>query len=281
MLAETLELVLHAQAYGYAVGAFNIYNLEGALAVRQAAEAQKSPAIIQIHPRALVFGGRGLISLCLGVADEASVPLGVHLDHCDSPEIISFALTAGIRSIMADGSKLPYEGNLAFTREMTHKAHQQGADVEAELGRISGSEDGISQAAWDAKMTDPIQAEEFIRETNVDMFAVCIGNVHGPYPGEPGLDFYRLREIREKVELPLVLHGTSGLPDPLIQKSIQSGICKFNVNTELRRVYISAAQRTLSDPSNGELLDLMEGVVKAMQEVVMGKMVQFKSTHRY
>lgn len=279
MLSSTKELLRTAQENAYAIGAFNVYNLEGVQAVVQAAEANHSPAMLQIHPSALGYGGSPLVALCLEAAHSATVPIAVHLDHSTSPEDIQAALEAGVTSIMADGSHLSYSENLAFTREMTTLAHAKGAVVEAEIGRISGSEDGLTIAEYEAKMTDPAQAGDFVRETQVDTLAVTIGNVHGPYRSEPKLDFERLMAIRQSVDVPLVLHGASGLPEAMIHRSIQLGVCKFNVNTEVRQAYLETLKETLS-LSSPDLLDSMKAAIAAMGSVVSTKLQLFGSVNK-
>ncbi len=205
MLASTLDLIHAAEAGRYAVGAFNVYNLEGVKAVVQAAESERSPAMLALHPASLRHGGQALVALCMAAADEATVPVSVHLDHSTSAGDIANALQRGLRSVMADGTHLSYEDNLRFSREMAQLAHANDATIEAELGKLSGSEDGLTVPELEAKMTDPMQAGEFVRETGVDAFAVCIGNVHGRYRSEPALDFARLAAIRKQVNVPLVL----------------------------------------------------------------------------
>lgn len=276
MLTSTIELLETAHRNAYAIGAFNIYNLEGVKAVINAAEALQSPAMLQLHPSALSYGKSPLVALCLEAANSSLVPISVHLDHSTSEKDIQAALAAGIKSIMADGSPLEYEKNLSFTREMTKLSHENGAVVEAEIGRISGTEDGLTVAEYEAKMTDPQQALEFVRETKVDTLAVTIGNVHGKYRGEPKLDFNRLAAIRRLVDIPLVLHGASGLPESMISKSIQLGVCKFNVNTEVREAYLEVLKSTHS-LSSPDLLDVMEKSIAAMQSVVTDKLQLFGS----
>lgn len=279
MLTATQELLQAARQGGYAIGAFNIYNLEGIKAVIQAAEAERSPAMLQIHPSSLEFGGSPLVATCLEAARAAAVPVAVQLDHSNSSQAIQMALTAGMPSIMADGSALPYGENLAFTREMTQLAHAQGAAVEAEIGRISGSEDGLAVEEKAAKMTDPVQAAEFVAATQVDSLAVTIGNVHGQYRSEPKLDFERLEKIRHSVEVPLVLHGASGLPTEMIHRSIALGVCKFNVNSQIRQAYLTSMRTTLASDTV-DLLDVMGAAVAAMQGVIAEKLRVFGSVGR-
>ena len=278
MFASMVDMLQQARTGGYAVGAFNVYNLEGVKAVICAAEAERSPVILQIHPKALDYGGSPLAILCIEAARQASVPVAVHLDHSTSAQTIRFALSTGMSSVMVDGSHLDYAENVAFTREMAHLARERGAGVEAELGRISGAEDGLTVAEWEAKLTDPQQAAEFIAQTQIDALAVCIGNVHGHYRTEPHLDFERLAAIHEYVNIPLVLHGTSGLPDTMITRAIELGVCKFNVNTEVRDANVNALRTTLTHRQGTDLLDVMDDAVSAMQAVITRKLRLFRSS---
>ncbi len=277
MLASTLELLQTARRNVYAIGAFNVYNLEGVKAVIQAAETHQSPAMLQLHPSALKYGKSPLVALCMEAAEAATIPVSVHLDHSTSEKDIRSVLSEGVRSIMADGSPMPYEKNLEFTRQITDLAHSQGAIVEAEIGRISGTEDGLTIAEKEAKMTDPDQAVEFVRATQVDALAVTIGNVHGEYKNPPRLDFERLRRIRNLLSIPLVLHGASGLPDDMINRSIQLGVCKFNVNTEVRQAYMQALKAEICGQPNQDLLDVTSEAIAAMQSVVAEKLQLFGS----
>ncbi|MDS3861329.1 class II fructose-bisphosphate aldolase [Thermosynechococcaceae cyanobacterium BACA0444] len=279
MLASTQELLETARINSYAIGAFNVYNLEGVKAVVNAAEDAASPAMLQIHPSALRYGRSSLIALCLEAARSATVPISVHLDHSTQAKDIQAALKAGLTSIMADGSHLSYPENLKFTREMTQLAHQYGAVVEAEIGRISGTEDGLTIAEKEAKMTDPDQAVEFVQATGVDALAVTIGNVHGEYKSPPRLDFDRLLKIRQRLSIPLVLHGASGLPAAMIGRSIQLGVCKFNVNTEVRQAYMSSLQQEICHDTDKDLLEVAGAAISAMKSVIEDKLLLFGSAH--
>lgn len=179
---------------------------------------------------------------------------------------------------MADGSRLEYAENLAFTREMATLARAAGRSVEGELGRLSGSEDGLSVSEIEARLTDPDQAAEFVAETGVDALAVCIGNAHGAYSQTPALDFDRLEAIGRRLSVPLVLHGTSGLPDDAIRRSIASGVCKFNVNTELRSACLAAAGDYLKGSETPELVRLMAVEIDAMKAPVKAKIRLFGSS---
>jgi tagatose 1,6-diphosphate aldolase GatY/KbaY len=282
MLTSTLELLETARRHIYAIGAFNVYNLEGVQAVVRAAEASRSPAMLQIHPSALKYGGTSLVALCLEAARSSAIPMAVHLDHSTSASDIHQALAAGMTSIMADGSHLPYAENLEFTRKMTQLAHDRGAVVEAEIGRISGTEDGLSVSEKEAKMTDPVQAAEFVRQTQVDSLAVTIGNVHGEYKSPPRLDFDRLVRIRQNLGegTLLVLHGASGLPASMISKSIELGVCKFNVNTEVRQAYMNVLGDEICTAPGADLLPCMDGAIAAMQQVITEKLELFGSHNK-
>ncbi len=280
MLASVQALLEHAQRERHALGAFNVYNLEGVQAVIGAAEQAHSPAILQVHPAALAHGGQPLLALCLAAARDTDRAIGVHLDHAASDSAIRLALAAGLTSIMADGSQLPYAENVAFSRAMVDLAHAQGAAVEAELGRLAGTEDNLTVEAYAARLTDPEQAAEFAAATGIDALAVCIGNVHGRYPGEPRLDFERLAALRRRLALPLVLHGASGLPPALVRRGIELGVCKFNVNTELRQAYVDAVRDTLAAAQTPDVLDLMRAAVGAMQAAVIAKLQLFGSAGR-
>lgn len=280
MLKNTAALLSHATSVGYAVGAFNVYTLEGATAVVAAAEELQSPVMLQLLPSALSIGGRPLLATCLALAEDAAVPIAVHLDHCSSQVTLMKTMLWGASSVMADGSELPFEQNIKFTRQIVEIAKELGAGVEAELGRLSGKEDGIAVHQRQALLTSPEQADEFVQQTGVDALAVCIGNVHGRYRQKPELDFARLEKIRQRVDVPLVLHGTSGLPDELIDKAIEHGICKFNVNTELRQACLRATERCFSDAQPGkhpELTWIMEESINSMKEVVAEKIKLFRS----
>lgn len=280
MLSPTANLLNAAQRGGYAIGAFNVYNLEGVRAVVEAAEAAASPAMLQLHPGSLKAGGAVLIALCLSAAQAANVPMSVQLDHSSTTTAIQHALDAGVRSVMVDGSHLPYIENIAFTQSTTALAHTHGAFVEAELGRISGTEDGLTVEAYQSLLTNPNQAAAFVATTQADALAVCIGNVHGHYSHPPQLDLPRLEAIRVAVAVPLVLHGASGLPDAQVRSTIERGVCKLNVNTELRAAYLATLRTHLQQTPSLELVPLMDAAITAMRAVVAEKLTLFGSVGR-
>jgi tagatose 1,6-diphosphate aldolase GatY/KbaY len=277
MLVPTDHILQEARRRGYAVGAFNVYTLEGIRAVVSAAESSLSPAILQVLPAALDVGGTPLIAAGLEAARHSAVPMSVHLDHCDVPLTIEIALKAGVSSVMADGSALALEDNLVFTSRMVRLAASMGRTVEAELGRLTGDEDGITVDKRNASLTDPVQAADFVSATGVHALAVCIGNVHGTYHEPPQLDFDRLSAIAENVSIPLVLHGTSGLPDAMIARAVALGVSKFNVNTELRTACLKAGRAYLTGSDKPELAERMRIEISAMVQPVRVKIACFGS----
>ncbi|XP_058108204.1 uncharacterized protein LOC131251484 isoform X2 [Magnolia sinica] len=274
---STKDLLLNAEKGGYAVGAFNVYNLEGVDAVVAAAEAEKSPAILQIHPSALKHGGIPLVACCISAAEQANVPITVHFDHGNSKVELLEALELGFDSVMVDGSHLPFNKNISYTRDISFLARSKNMLVEAELGRLSGTEDDLTVEDYEAKLTDVTQAQEFIDATGIDALAVCIGNVHGKYPTSgPKLRLDLLKDLHAMASekgVVLVLHGASGLPRELVKECIELGVRKFNVNTEVRNAYLES----LRDPKK-DLIHVMASAKEAMKAVVAEKMRLFGST---
>lgn len=240
------RLLLDAQEKGYAVGAFNIENMEMMKAVLEAAEETRSPVLLQTTPSTVRYGGLAVYAaMAAAMAKETDIPVCLHLDHGDSERLALDALEAGYTSVMIDGSKLPLEENIALARRVVGAAKGRGVPVEAELGKVGGKEDDL-EAESDG-YTDVDDAVRFVRETGVQSLAVAIGTAHGFYAGTPVLDKERLSAIRAKVEIPLVLHGASGLSDEDVRDCVRRGICKVNFATELRVAYTRAVQKLLLD----------------------------------
>jgi len=274
LLKDTTDLLKLAEEGCFAIGAFNVYNMEGAMSVIEAAEEEGLPAMIQIHPGSMAIGGKILAALCLAAAEESATPVSVHLDHSEYSGDIERGLSYGIRSIMVDGSKLEYEENTYFTKKWARTIHNLGGFVEGELGRLSGTEDNLTTSDYESKLTDPDEAADFVCRSEVDALAVCIGNVHGEYSRLPSLDFERLREIQRSVRIPLVLHGASGLTDELVAEAVDLGVRKLNVNTEIRQAYLRALRDKIS-MGNIELTDVMNATLLSMRKVVKSKIRQF------
>lgn len=236
-LQTSKELLLNAQRGGYAVGAFNVENMEMAQAVIAAAEEMRSPVLVQTTPSTLRYAPPAVFAAMVrALAEKATVPVALHLDHGNSAVLAREALEGGYTSIMIDGSPKPFEENVALTAEVVAFCHAAGVSVEAELGCVGGKEDDLERC-FDDPYTDPAQAVEFVERTGIDSLAVAIGTAHGIYQGEPHLDLDRLSDIRRMVSVPLVLHGTSGVPEEVVSQCIDRGICKVNYATDLRIAY--------------------------------------------
>ncbi len=245
MYTTSKEMILAAQRGGYAVPAFNFENMEMVQAILAAAEETGSPVLLQTTPSTIKYMTlRQAYAMVKAEADAVRVPVSLHLDHCESYEGVCAALEAGYSSVMIDASKLDYEENIALTQKTVQAARERGVPVEAELGTVGGKEDGHSAAI---AYTDPAQAVDFFQRTGVDLFAVAIGTAHGFYKGEPKLDFELLQTIAGLISAPLVLHGGSGIPDEMIRKTIDLGICKVNFATELRAAMTAAVRQALED----------------------------------
>jgi tagatose 1,6-diphosphate aldolase GatY/KbaY len=268
--AHVLE---EARREGRAVGAFTCYDLAGLEAVARAAEARGAPAIVLVSPGSFTSpGGPRLVRAFRAAAEEASVPLLVQLDHVSEPGVIEAAARAGVHAVMADGSRLPYEENLAFSAAMVRSLHRHGVGVEAELGRVEGHEDEAREVV-SGEMTDPEQATAFRAASGVDCLAVAIGNVHGHYSGPPELDWGRLDLIRGGDGEPLSLHGASGLPEPMLRRAVDLGIAKVNVNTELRAAYFGTLEQEVRPRSRTlDLKGLGDRVVERVSAVVDEKL---------
>jgi len=245
MLVTTKEMLLTARAGGYAVGAFNAENMEMTVAVLAAAQDLHAPVILQATPLMMQFASAALYAAMARAAMEnVTVPVALHLDHGDSYEVAVRALRAGYTSLMLDGSRLPYEENVALTCRVAGLAAPCGIPVEAELGAVGGAEDGLS---GEASGTDPAQAADFLARTGADFLAVGIGTAHGVYRARPNLDLERLEAIRARVDVPLVLHGASGLSEEDIRACAARGICKINFATELRLAYAGGIKDLLAE----------------------------------
>ena len=274
MLASTREIIDIAERERFAGGAFNVYNLEGAVAVIRSSELESLPVILQISPTSLESVGVPLVASIVALAQKSSLPTSVHVDHCGKQAEIDSAVSLGLRSIMADGSRLSYQGNIDFTLEAVNKIREFGGFTEGELGRLTGTEDGLTIPEYESLLTDPDQAADYCRITHIDALAVCVGNIHGKYHEEPKLDFDRLSEIHSSVSVPLVLHGASGLPEWMISRAIDLGVRKFNVNTEVRGAFINSVSSSL-DNTDLDLGQIMDISINSMSQVVTSKIRQF------
>lgn len=224
------EMLVRARAGRYAVGAFNVENMEMAQAVVMAAEKMRAPVMIQTTPGTLKYADAMLFAGMISrLAKDATVPVALHLDHGDSFDLARYCISQGYTSVMIDGSKLPYEENVQLSSSVVEMAGS--VPVEAELGTVGGKEDTHEASA---SCTDPDQAAEFVRRTGVSSFAPAIGTAHGVYKSTPKVDVQLLEKIASLISIPLVLHGTSGVPDETVRACIERGISKVNYATDLR-----------------------------------------------
>ncbi len=302
MLVTNKKLLSVAKAEGYAVGAFNIQNLETLLAVVEASTEERSPVIVAATSSTIKYAGLEYLAKMVKTAAESTpVPMSLHLDHGKDVETVSNCIDTGFTSVMIDGSHLNFEQNIALTKRVTRLAHSKGISVEGELGRLAGVEEATVEEK-EAVLTDPEAAKEFVERTGVDALAVAIGTCHGAYKfkGEPKLDFERLKAIRKKVKVLLVLHGASsvpswiikkatkfgaelsgakGIPDEHIKEAISLGIIKINIDTDLRLAFTCAIREILTgSPKEFDPRKILGPAKEAVKEVIKGKMRLFGSS---
>lgn len=278
-IQNTKEMLEKASREGYAVPAFNIHNLETIQTVIEAAVDMKSPVILAATPGTMDYAGRGYVQAMAEVAArENDIPIALHLDHHETIESIEESLKLGTKSVMIDGSHSSFEENIALTKQVVDLAHSYGATVEAELGRLVGQEDDLIVEAEDAIYTDPDTVEEFIERTGVDSLAVAIGTGHGVYESKPNLDFDRLEKINNLVDIPIILHGASGIVKEDVQKCIELGCAKVNVSTELKLPFSAALREFLiENPEESDTRKYMKPAKEAMKQAVIEKILICKS----
>src|SRR5690625_2495800 len=279
------EMLEKGKENGYAVGQFNINNLEYAQAILQAAEEEKSPVIIGVSAGAARYMGgfKVTVAIVKSLMKEygTTVPVAMHLDHGASFEQCAQAIQAGFKSVMIDGSHLPLEENIALTKKVVELAHIHGVSVEAELGRIGGQEDDLIVEDAHAAYAIPEECERLVKETNVDCFAPALGSVHGPYKGEPNLGFKEMEEVMNLTNVPLVLHGGTGIPTKDIQRAISLGSAKINVNTENQMAQAKIIREVLAEqPEQYDPRKYMGPGRDAIKETVIGKMREFGSSQK-
>ncbi|MDD6816847.1 MAG: class II fructose-1,6-bisphosphate aldolase [Firmicutes bacterium] len=302
-LVTTKDMFRKALDGGYAVGAFNINNMEIVQAITDAAVAEKSPVILQVGTISMNYLRPAYtVKLVEAAAEDAGIDFAFHLDHGEDFETCRKCVDMGFTSVMIDGSKLPFEENIEMTRRVCEYAHARGVVVEAELGKLAGVEDSVNVDARSATFTDPDQAAEFVERTGVDSLAVAIGTSHGAYKfkGEPYLDFQRLQEIHKRIpDTPLVLHGASsvlpqyieqcnayggtipaatGVPESMIKEAAGYGICKVNVDTDIKLAMTAAVRKQIAedtasfDPRKymGAGRDLITEMIRHKMQAMLG-----------
>lgn len=281
MLVNFNDVLLPAKRNHYAVGLFNAVNIELARGIINAAECSKSPVIIGTAEILFPYGPLEDVSYYLiPMANKANVPVVVHLDHGLNKETCLKALELGFTSIMYDCSTEPYEVNVEKVKEMADIAHSYGATIEGELGHVGdneGSSEGSSHLLDPSRYyTDPMMAKDYVKKTGVDALAIAVGNAHGMYKLPPKLDFERIRTIAEEVDVPLVLHGGSGLTDYDFRQAIKEGISKINIFTDINVAMAKAAIDKFTDVNKG-ITDLIPVAVEAVKQEALSKMKLFSS----
>lgn len=300
MLVSSKPMLLKAMKGGYAVGAFNVNNMEMVQAIVDAAVLEHAPVIMQTSEGALAYGRVDYLYALVKKAAEAKVPIAFHLDHGKEEKLVKAMIKLGLHtSVMFDGSPLPFAANILKTKAIVKLAHRKKIQVEAELGAIAGIEDFVSVSDRDAHLTSPDQAAEFVQKTGCDSLAIAIGTSHGAYKfkGSSHLDIERLKEIKAVVDVPLVLHGASGVPlwlkrrcldagceieeakgvsDESIARAVAGGINKINVDTDLRIAFTAAVRQALrDDPANIDPRKYLAPARDLMTKVVRHKMQLF------
>ncbi|MDO6353529.1 MULTISPECIES: class II fructose-1,6-bisphosphate aldolase [unclassified Caloramator] len=298
-LVTTKEMFKKAYEGGYAIGAFNINNMEIIQGIVEAAKEEKAPVILQVSASALKYANpKYLIKMVEAAVEDSGLPIALHLDHGENYEICKTCIDLGFTSVMIDASKYPLEENIKITKQVVEYAHSKGVVVEAELGKLAGVEDEVKVSAREATFTDPEEAYEFVHKTGVDSLAVAIGTSHGAYKfkGEAKLDFERLEEIQKKLPgFPLVLHGASavmpefvekcnryggklegaqGIPVEMLRKAASMAICKINMDTDLRLAMTATIREVFATkPEEFDPRKYLGAAREAIKQVVKDKIV--------
>jgi fructose-bisphosphate aldolase class II len=304
-LVASKQILTEAQDKKYAVGAFNINNMEILQSVIEAAVEKHSPALIQVTEGAVKYAGLNyLVAMVKTATSKLDIPFALHLDHGKSLKMIKKCIEFGFTSVMIDGSHLPFEENIATTKEVVDLAHSKGISVEAELGRLAGIEDNVSVDEKEAILTDPDEARMFVEKTKIDALAIAVGTSHGAYKfkGEVKLALDRIKTIKQLTGIPLVLHGASsvdpetvekalkygaklpgakGVPPQSIKQAISNGISKINIDTDLRLAFTAAVRKILT--TSPEIFDprkIIGPAREAIKKIVKDKMDLFGSSGR-
>ena len=271
MVVSSARLMKRAEKENYAIPAFNIDNLESAMAVSEIMHEMRTPVIVQMIPRTLNYGGIAIYpAMMRELMADCPVDYALHLDHGSSLALAKKCVAGGFSSVMFDGSLMPFEDNIKFTKEVTDFALPMDVSVEGELGTIGGKEEGDTDL--EASYTKVSEAEEFVRRTNVSTLAIGVGTAHGVYKGTPHINIERIKEIHTAIGTPLVLHGASGLSDEVLKDCIAAGITKINFATELRQAYTNGIKAEFAkDPEVFDPKIYMRGAIDNIKEVLRHK----------
>lgn len=275
MLISSKQLLLDAQKGKYAVPAFNVHNMETIQTVVEAAVELRSPIIVAATPGTMKYAGVDffikIVEIC---SNKYDIPIAMHLDHHENYDEIINAINIGTKSAMIDASHLNFEDNIKIVKSIVDYAHKYDVSVEGELGVLGGQEDDLSINSKDSKYTNPAQAKEYVERTGIDSLAIAIGTAHGIYKEEPKLDFDRLKEIRAIVDVPLVLHGASGVPANQIKKAIEFGITKVNIATELKIPFAETLRKVLIEkPNESDPRKYFGPAKEAMKKIAIEKIL--------
>jgi ketose-bisphosphate aldolase len=267
-----IDILSTAKKGGYAVAAFNILDYNSMRAVVEAAEELKAPVIVQVSVKTIkLWGYKAINSWFRQLAEGSPVPVVLHLDHCKDIEIIKKCIDNGWTSVMIDASSLPFNENMALTKEVVRLANPRGISVEAELGEIGGVEDDIVVDEADAHLADIDKSILFCWETKPDLFAPAIGTAHGVYKGEPKIAYDRLEQISKHVDIPIALHGGTGLSDEVFHKCISLGCAKINISTQLKRQFINSfVVHKNQNPNDFEPMNYIIHQYKMMKNDIAG-----------
>ena len=303
-LVGTNEMFKKALAGGYAIGAYNVNNMEILQAIAEAAEETRSPIILQVSAGARKYANQTyLIKLVQAALETTTVPIALHLDHGADFEICKACIDGGFSSVMIDGSRFPFEENVALTKKVVEYAHERGVSVEAELGKLAGVEDDVKVDAKDAKYTNVQEAVEFVKQTGCDSLAIAIGTSHGAYKfkGEAKLDFERLKEIKDALkeagfgDYPIVLHGSSsvpkefvakcnqfggnlpdaqGVPEDLLRKAASMAVCKINIDSDIRLAITASIRKHFAEhPEHFDPRQYLKPARAAVKDMVKRKII--------
>ncbi|MGG3195326.1 class II fructose-1,6-bisphosphate aldolase [Priestia aryabhattai] len=276
------EMLLKGKEEKYAVAQININSFQWAEAILEAAQEEQSPIIVASSDRLVDYlgGFKTIATMVNRIVEEKNitVPVALHLDHGSSVERCKEAIDAGYTSVMIDGSHHPIDENIEMTKQVTEYAKLHGVSVEAEVGTVGGNEDGLIGGI---QYADPEECLRIVNETEIDALAAALGSVHGPYQGEPKLGFDEMKEISELTNVPLVLHGGSGIPDYQIQKAIELGHSKINVNTECLQAWTKAIREVLhNDAATFDARTILTPGKEAVKQTVKAKIREFKSSNK-
>jgi len=274
MLVNLNDVLIQARKSGYAVGAFNVYNMETVEAVFDAAVSLNTPVIIAFGEKYTHISSIHLISKCVHeLANKTPLPVVLHLDHCKSEDLIIQAIQAGFTSVMYDGSSMRNSDNIKITSKIAKIAHAAGVTVEAELGYVPAEDTG--EFVPEEQLTRPEEAKEFVEKTDCDALAIAIGTIHGNYIGKPKIYHDRLKEITKVISIPLVLHGGSGNTEEDLILAIDEGISKININTEISNAAVNQLKEIFKNDYSGHLSTLSEKIKEPMLIAIKEKMKLF------